>query len=229
MDYYPGAYSEYTLGWGDLCFPLSKHVSTAEAAMADILCVAVHVCNKIHLYPGATILCIGGGPAGLAVAQVTMVKGAEKVFVSEPSEICRTVANHYKGIRVVNPYNTDVREYVLNQNKGKKCAAVVDSVGSNETFNLGINLLEESGIYINVAVHENKLNFKALSLGAERIFTTSANAFYSDVKIAYALINTSQIDVIPWITHRFNLVDYQIAFDLLLAPVRQAFKVIFEH
>ena len=46
MDYYPGAYAEYCLGWADLLHPISKEISSAEAALSDILCVAVHVVDR---------------------------------------------------------------------------------------------------------------------------------------------------------------------------------------
>jgi threonine dehydrogenase-like Zn-dependent dehydrogenase len=228
MDFYPGAYAEYTLGWGDLCYPLESHVSFTEAAMADIVCTAVHIIEKANLYPGATVLCIGGGPIGLAAAQIALIQGARHVFVSDPSDVCRSVAGQYDDIQVFDPRKTDVADYILDRNKREKCAAVVDSVGSNDTFNAGIQLLEESGTYVNVALHETTIQFDAMRLASERSVIISSNSTTDDVKEAYRLLNTSKIDVAPWITHRFGLVGYQQAFDLLLAPVKQAFKVVFE-
>jgi threonine dehydrogenase-like Zn-dependent dehydrogenase len=228
MDFYPGAYAEYTLGWGDLCYPLEEHVSSAEAAMADIICTAVHIFNKTRFYPGATMLCIGGGPIGLATAQVALINGIQQVFISDPSDVCRAVASQYIDIQVIDPRNFDVTAFVLDHNGGKKCAAIVDSVGSNETFTLGVGLLEESGTYVNVALHETDIQFSAMCLASERSVSTSSNSTNNDVREAYDLLNASRINVKPWITHRFGLADYQKAFDLLLAPIKQAFKVVFE-
>jgi threonine dehydrogenase-like Zn-dependent dehydrogenase len=228
MDFYPGAYGEYTLGWGDLCYPLADHVSCAEAAMADIICTAVHVFDKARSYPGATLLCLGGGPVGLAVAQIALVRGFRQVFISDLSEVCRAVARQYDGIQVIDPRQTDLVTWVLDHNRGEQCAAVVDSVGSNETFNLGIRLLEESGTYINVALHETEIHFNAMHLGSERSVLISSNSTNNNVREAYDLLNASRLNVNPWITHRFGLTEYQKAFDLLLAPLKQAFKVVFE-
>lgn len=228
MEFYPGAYSEYTLGWGDLCYPLPEYVSSAEAAMADIICTAVHVFNKTRFYPEANMLCIGGGPIGLAIAQIALIHGVRQVFVSEPSDVCRAVANQYEGIQVIDPRKTEVAAFVRDHNGGEKCATVVDSVGSNETFSLGISLLEESGTYVNVAVHETDIQFNAMCLASERSVITSSNSTNSDVREAYEVLNASRINVKPWITHRFSLAEYQKAFDLLLDPVKQAFKVVFE-
>jgi L-iditol 2-dehydrogenase len=174
------------------------------------------------------MLCIGGGPIGLAIAQVALIHGVRQVFISEPSDICRAVASQYEGIQVIDPKEIEVAAFVLDHNGGEKCAAIVDSVGSNETFTLGISLLEESGTYVNVALHETDIQFNAMLLSSERSVSTSSNSTNSDVREAYDLLNTSQINVKPWITHRFGLADYQKAFDLLIAPIKQAFKVVFE-
>jgi L-iditol 2-dehydrogenase len=228
MDFYPGAYAEYSLGWGDLCYPLEEHVSSAEAAMADIICTAVHIFNKTRFYPGATMLCIGGGPIGLATAQIALIHGIRQVFISDPSDVCRAVASQYEGVQVIDPRYSEVAEFVREHNGGERCATVVDSVGSNKTFTLGVSLLEESGTYVNVALHETSIHFNAMLLASERSVIISSNSTNSDVREAYDLLNASRINVKPWITHRFGLVDYQKAFDLLLAPIKRAFKVVFE-
>ena len=142
--------------------------------------------------------------------------------------MCRAVASHYEGIQVIDPRESDVAPWVFDHNHGERCAAVVDLVGSNETFNLGIRLLEESGTYINVALHETEIHFNAMHLGSERSVLISSNSTTKNVQEAYDLLNSSRLNVNPWITHRFGLADYQKAFDLLLAPLKQAFKVVFE-
>jgi len=85
MPFYPGGYAEYCLAWADLLHPMADHVSFEQEAMRDILGVAVHAVGRADLYPGASVLCIGGGPAGLSIAQVAAARGAGQVFISEPS------------------------------------------------------------------------------------------------------------------------------------------------
>ena len=224
MDFYPGAYAEYCLGWADLLHPIPDHISFAEAAMSDILCVAVHVVGRANIYKGATILCIGGGPAGLGIAQVAKTKGAEKIYISDPSPIARRVLEKYNDFIVLDPGRKNVAEIV---GKGR-CAAVFDSVGSAETINMAMPLLEESGTLVNMAVHRTEIKFNALALGSERTITTSSNAFYRDLTEAFDLLNVGAANVKPWITHRLPLEDYAKAFDLLLQSPKAAYKVVFE-
>ncbi len=101
MDYYPGAYAEYCLGWADLLHQIPDHVSFPEAAMSDILCVAVHVVGRANIYDGAAVLCIGGGPAGLSIAQVAKTQGAGNIFISDPSPVARSVISQYNDFHII--------------------------------------------------------------------------------------------------------------------------------
>ena len=102
MDFYPGAYAEYCLGWADLLYPIPDGVSFPEAAMSDIFNVAVHAAGRASLRQGCDVLCIGGGPIGLSVAQVAKARGARRVFISETSPLARGVLAHYD-FRVIDP------------------------------------------------------------------------------------------------------------------------------
>jgi len=228
MDFYPGAYAEYCLGWADLLHPVPDHVTFAEAAMADILCVALHVVGRTNIYEGANVLCFGGGPAGLSIAQVAKIRGAKNIFISEPSKTAQEVIAKYDDFIIIDPTAESVTEAVKKHLGEQRCIAIFDSVGGNEQVNIGLPLLEEKGTYVNMAVHDEPLEFNAQLLGSERTITTSSNAFYKDVDKAYDLLNSGTLDVKPWITHRFPLEDYATAFDLLLQSPKAAYKVVFE-
>ena len=224
MDYYPGAYAEYSLGWADLLHQIPDHVSFSEAALADILCVAVHVVGRSRLYDGAHVLCIGGGPAGLSIAQIAQHKGAGKIIISDPSPIARNVCSHYPGFEIVDPSKFDLKTAV----GSTRFAAIFDSVGTVETMETSIPFLEEAGTYVNLAVQSATLEINALALGSERSVTTSSNAYYTDLKEAFELLDRDSVDVNPWITHRFPLEGYNSAFNLLTQSPKAAYKVVFE-
>jgi len=228
MAYYPGAYAEFCLGWADLLHPLANHLSFAEAAMADILCVAIHVVGRTHLYPGAKVFCIGGGPAGLGIALVAKIKGAETVIVSDPSPVARQVISQYPDFHLIDPLQQDVSEEVQKILGREKCTAIFDSLGNSESVNTALPLLAASGTYVNLAVHQTTLALNAMLLGSERTVTTSSNAFYRDLTEAYDLLNAGEIDVKPWLTHRFPLEGYEQAFRLLLQHPKAAYKAVFQ-
>jgi (R,R)-butanediol dehydrogenase/meso-butanediol dehydrogenase/diacetyl reductase len=228
MEFYPGAYAEYCLGWADLLHPISPKVSFAEAAMADIVCVAVHAFGRTAIYEGSNIFCIGGGPLGLGIAIVAKASGAGEVFVSDPSPIARNVISQYPDLTPLDPTEVDVKRFITENVSHPQCAAIFDSVGTEETMKLAIPLLEEGGTYVNLAIHSAPLNIDALCLGSERTISTSSNAFYSDLEKSFEMLNSGVIDVLPWITHRFPLEGFADAFEKLLSSPKMGYKVVFE-
>jgi threonine dehydrogenase-like Zn-dependent dehydrogenase len=80
---------------------------------------------------------------------------------------------------------------------------------------------------VNLAVHDASLPVSAALLGSEKTITTSSNAYYDDVREAYDLIFSRQVQAGPMISHCFTLSEHKQAFDLLLASPKQAYKVVF--
>lgn len=109
---------------------------------------------------------------------------------------------------------------------GDLCYPMPDTVGSAETFTTGLDLLQPSGTFVNLAVHETRATLNLAAIGTERRVTTSSNAFNRDVQEAYDLLFEEKVDVKPWITHRFNLDACQAAFDLLMGDEQEAFKAV---
>ena len=227
MDYYPGAYAEYCVAWGDLVFPIPDDVPTEDAAMADVVCVGVHAIGRCTIYPGANILCIGGGPIGFCAAQVALASGAAKVFVSEPAPVARHVLEQLseKGIVVIDPTQEDIADVLQRTDEGK-VSSIIDSVGSPATLESLLPFLEESGTYLNLAVHDVKATVPLLATGSERTITTSSNALYRDVARAYELLYSRHVDVRPMFTHRLPLEQFQRGFELLLREPKEAYKVL---
>ena len=224
MDYYPGAYAEYCLGWADLLFPIPEHVPLDEAAMADVVCVAVHVAGRPASL-GADVLCIGGGPVGLSIAQVAKAKGARRVFVSEPSPVAQEVLRSFDYITVIDP-GADALGEALARSGVRAVSSIFDTIGSGQIIAEAAGLLAERGTYVNVAVHDTPVALNAAVLGSERTLTSSSNATYGDVREAYDLICSGKVNVRPMITHRLALSEYARGFDLLMRSPKEAFKVV---
>ena len=221
--FYPGAYADYCLAWADLLHPMADHVSFEEEAMRDFLGVAVHAVGRTEFRSGTTVLCIGGGPVGLSIAQVARARGAGRIVISEPAPVAQAVIARYEGFTCLDPDQVDLVEAL----GPASCAAVFDTVGTPETTATGLSLLSEAGTYVNLAVHDTALTLNAMDLGSERRMTTSSNALYRDEREAHELIASQAVDMAKMITHRFPLEDFADAYGLLLAEPKQAYKVVF--
>jgi threonine dehydrogenase-like Zn-dependent dehydrogenase len=228
MDFFPGGYAEYCLAWADLLHPMADSVSFEEEAMRDILGVAVHAAGRAETLADATVLCIGGGPAGLCIAQVARARGAARILVSDPSPLARAVIGRYPGLIAIDPTEESLGAALARRADGAACQAIFDTVGTATTFGEAIPLLAPAGAYVNLAVQNIAAPLNLGAVGSERRITTSSNAFYRDEREAHDLIRTGVVDVRSMITHRFPLARYAEAFDLLLRSSREAYKVVFE-
>jgi threonine dehydrogenase-like Zn-dependent dehydrogenase len=227
MPYYPGAYAEYCLAWGDLVFPMAGQVSFAEEAMRDILGVAVHAVGRVEIHAGDVVLCIGGGPAGLCIAQVAKARGAGRVVLSDPSAVAQGVIDLYPELAWVDPREGPLGEVLEAQCGVPAVDVVYDTVGSASTMQEGLSLLATSGTYVDLAVHAGKAEVQMLALGSERTITSSSNARYRDEREAHGLIERGTVDLESMITHHYALDAYEEAYGLLLAKPKRAYKVVF--
>lgn len=103
-----GAYAQYVAARGSMLQRLPDGVSFAEGAMVEPLAVGHHVVDMAQLHQGASVLIIGGGPIGVAVALFARLAGAQHVVVSEVSADRRTKASEVGATAVIDPRADDV-------------------------------------------------------------------------------------------------------------------------
>jgi threonine dehydrogenase-like Zn-dependent dehydrogenase len=91
----------------------------------------------------APVLCIGGGPVGLSIAQVARVRGAEKVFVAETSSVAQSILTQFE---VIVADSGKIGETLAAHLGRPEVAVIFDSVGTEETFSQALPLLDASGV-----------------------------------------------------------------------------------
>ena len=228
MEYCPGGYADYCIAWADVLHPMADHVTFEEEAMRDILGVAVHAVGRGGVGEGATVLCLGGGTAGLCIAQVAKARGAQHVAVVDTSPLARRIIGQYQGLGCLDPSTQSVPDMLRQLTGQTACSAIFDTVGTAETMEQALPLLAEAGTYVNLAVQNVPVSLNAQVLGSERTITASSNAFYRDEREAHDMIASAIVNVHSMITHRLPLGDFEEAFGLLLREPREAYKVVFQ-
>ena len=81
-----GGYAEYALTRPNQCVKLPADLSLADGAIIEPLAVALHGVNLSGLEKGDTVLVLGAGPIGLAVAFWARRMGAAKVAIQDIAE-----------------------------------------------------------------------------------------------------------------------------------------------
>lgn len=200
-DFYPGAYAEYVPSWGASCYEISDNLSFQEAALMDILAVCTHVAQVGSIQPGRPVLCIGAGPAGNGIAQAALAIGASQAVLVDQSRIARGIAfDQTIGVVIDANFCEEDLLYTVREFAPEGFGTVFDSVGTHATLNLGLEVLGRGGTLVNLAVHDEPMEFNFMRLSGERKVTTSCNFEVGDYATALAWLEAGKFQVKEWIT-----------------------------
>ncbi len=228
-EYYPGGMAELCPAWADKIFPLPDSVSYEDAALLDIVGIAIHGMNVAHLAPGADVAILGSGPLGLSMVQIARIWGAKAVFCTDLSPTNLQVAQATGADAAIDATSGDPFAEILAQTRGKGVDVILDTVGSTETLSGALHILAPSGTLVNMATHKQELRLSLNDLAAERALRSSSNYFFHEFQTALDLAAAGQLNLKPLITHRFPLTEAASAFDMLLnRKPHGAIKVVLE-
>lgn len=98
-----GAFAEYVRIGETGAYRLPDGVSFEEGALVEPLAVGLHAVEKGKVQRGDTVLIVGAGPVGLAVALWCRFSGARRVIVSERAPARMKLAERFGASDVLDP------------------------------------------------------------------------------------------------------------------------------
>jgi len=114
------------------------------AAFIEPLSCAVHGIDRAAIRAGDTVVILGGGTAGLLLAQLAKNAGAAHTVVVEPVEWKRKIAERVGADVVIDPEATDVRTSI-NELTSVGADVVIECVGKPRTVALALDLARRGG------------------------------------------------------------------------------------
>ena len=227
-DYFPGGMAERCPVWASMCFEMPDEVSFEEAALLDVVGVGVHAANTAGIGPGDSVAIFGAGPIGNAIMQASRAMGASRAYVIDTYDVALDIARKCGATISIKAGEGDASTRIREANNGN-CSAVFDTVGTAETIGYSLGLLAEGGTLVLMAVHDVSVALNPLEIGSERSIKTSCNFLPEEFPLSLSLVASGQIDVKPWITHRFPLEEMEEAFKTMLNKEQSgAFKIMIE-
>lgn len=209
--------------------PLPGEVSFDEGAMIEPLAVAVHAVKRAGDVRGLKIAVLGAGPIGILVAQVAKGMGAERVMITDVSDVRLAKAKECGVDFAVNTKIADFGEAMVRDFGPDKADVIYDCAGNDITMGQAIRYARKGSTIILVAVFAGMakvdlavLNDHELDLNTTMMYR---NEDYLD---AIRLVKEGKVRLKPLISGHFAFRDYLKAYEYIDQNRETTMKVIID-
>ena len=224
-----GTASEYFAVDASKVTPLPEGMGFDEGAMLEPLAVAVHAVHRMGDVKGMKIAVLGAGPIGNLVAQAAKGLGAEKVMITDISDIRLKKAIECGVDVAVNTKEKDFGEALIESFGPDKADVIYDCAGNDITMGQAIKYARKGSTIILVAVFGSMakvdlavLNDHELDLNTTMMYT------HVDYLDAIRLVNEKKVQLSPLISKHFAFRDYLSAYEYIDANRESTMKVIID-
>lgn len=215
-----GAFAEYVRIGVAGAHRLPDMVSFEEGALVEPLAVGVHAVERGKVARGETVLVVGAGPVGLAIALWCRFSGARHIIVSERAPARRALAERFGATDLVDPAQSLGRQVEAIAGKGPD--VIFECVGAR-------GMIDEM---MRIAPRGCRIVVAGLCQGADSI--TPLRGVMKELSLQFVVAYTSRefdfviemiakdrIDALALITDLITLEEAPEAFERLRTPDAQ--------
>lgn len=224
-----GGYAEYQIlpEWAPALVP--DNVPDDVAVLTEPASVAVHAVRRSAVKLGDTVAVIGAGPIGMLCVQVARAAGATRVIVSEPAHARAEAALALGADTVINPFEEDVVDRLVELTGGVGPAVTFDCAGFGGTLDQAFDATRRDGQVVLVAVPWEPVPLEPADWMAREVdFRVSFASLPEDWRIALDLLSNGRIsgEALMSEASTIALEDIQETFEGLMKPSSQLQVVI---
>ena len=177
--------------------------------------------------PGDVVAVVGAGPVGLSAITGAQLYSASHVVAIDLSDARLEAAKHFGADVVVNNARENPLAAVKALTGGLGADVAIEAVGVPASFELAVSLARPGGRIANIGVHGESALLHLEEQWTRDITITTGLVDTSSTPTLMRLITTGQIDARRFITHRFDLDQFDEAYDVFARPADTgALKVV---
>ncbi|NOZ60148.1 MAG: zinc-dependent alcohol dehydrogenase family protein [Calditrichaeota bacterium] len=129
-----GGFAELAIVSEKQAFQLPDNVSFTAGAMVEPIACCLHGIDLAEIKPADSVLIVGGGTIGMIMLQLARSVGASRIFLSEPEEKKRALAEKLGADEAIDPNKISVPERIR-EKTGHGVDVAIECVGSAATAN----------------------------------------------------------------------------------------------
>jgi L-iditol 2-dehydrogenase len=210
-----GSLCEYIVMPQENCYPTDGAITLEQAALCEPLSIGIYSVKSANISAGANIAILGAGPIGLSVLLAAKVKNAGRIYVTDKIDARLNAARSQDITWAGSPDRTDIVGDILAA-EPLGVDVVFECCGQQEAINQAFDILKPGGLLALVGIpREERISFDTDKFRRKELKVIFIRRQNHCVQAAIDLQKSGQIDADFMITHRFNLEQVSVAFDLL--------------
>jgi L-iditol 2-dehydrogenase len=193
---------------------LPESTSFDEAALIEPFACCIRGLNKISIKHGDNVAVLGAGPTGVMHTLLARLWGANNIVVSDVNEFRLKFVEKY-GVAAVNLNLEKLDDVINNNTESLGVDVTILATGSMKAFESSLRITRRGGkiLLFGVPSVGSKCDLDLNSLYSnEQIIMPSYGASEIETNQALSLMSDKSIDLLPLVTHRFQLRESDNAF-----------------
>jgi L-iditol 2-dehydrogenase len=193
---------------------LPESISYDEAALIEPFACCIRGLNKISIKHGDNVAILGAGPTGVMHTLLARLWGANNIVVSDVNEFRLKFVEKY-GVTAVNLNLEKLDDVINNNTESLGVDVTILATGSMKAFESSLRITRRGGkiLLFGVPSVGSKFDLDLNSLYSnEQIIIPSYGASEIETNQALSLLSDKSIDLLPLVTHRFQLRESDNAF-----------------
>ena len=167
-----------------------------------------------NVSPGDTVAIVGAGPIGLATILTARLYSPSDIVAIDLADSRLDAAKQFGATVLINNQRQNAVQEVKQLTGGLGADVAVEAVGVPETFELCAQLIRPGGRVANVGVHGKPATLHLEDLWITDVTITTGLVDTYSTATLLRLIQSGQLDVMRFVTHRLPLDDFLEAYEV---------------
>ncbi|WP_284778247.1 zinc-binding alcohol dehydrogenase family protein [Agrobacterium sp. lyk4-40-TYG-31] len=205
----------------------AEGLSLDQAAMTEFLAIGAHAVRRAAVEAGQSVLIVGAGPIGMAVAVFAVLNGGVVTMIDSRQDRLNFCRNEL-GVSHTVPLGEGDKDHLSELTDGDFFDAVFDATGNPKAMERGFSFVGHGGTYVLVSIVASDISFNDPEFHKrETTLLGSRNATLEDFE---AVLEAQRAGRVPeaLITHRMTLAEVPSRFADLTNPKAGVIKGMVE-
>jgi threonine dehydrogenase-like Zn-dependent dehydrogenase len=149
-----GAFAEFVSAPEHILYKIPENVSFEQAAMVELVAVALHSINLAGISTGDTCVVVGTGMVGSNIVKLLKLSASNKIIAIDMNAANLLNAEREGADHTFLASDENLREKILALTKGRGADIVFEAVGKSASISTAINIVRKAGKVILVGNSE---------------------------------------------------------------------------